>query len=111
MTPPRNAMSAPARMPMCLVAMALVPVNRGSTWTTVAPRSLASITHWNPTGWFSAMFEPMIVINVRVLEALLVGGRAASSERGPQTGDRGAVSYARLVLDLHDAGGCEELLH
>ncbi len=26
---------------------------------TLAPRSRASITHWNPTGWFSAMFEPM----------------------------------------------------
>ena len=33
-------------------------VNRGSTWITVAPRALASITHWNPTGWHSAMFEP-----------------------------------------------------
>ena len=55
-------MSVPALMPMYFVAMALVRVNRGSMWTTVAPRSLASITHWNPTGWFSAMFEPMIVI-------------------------------------------------
>ena len=55
-------MSVPARMPMNFVAIALVRVKRGSMWTTVAPRSLASITHWNPTGWFSAMFEPMIVI-------------------------------------------------
>src|SRR6185437_1088910 len=39
---------------------------------------------------------------VGVLEILLEVRRAASSERGPQTGDRGAVSYARLVLDLHD---------
>ena len=31
-------------------------------WKTRAPRSLASITHWNPTGWFSAMFEPMITM-------------------------------------------------
>jgi hypothetical protein len=37
-----------------------VRVNRGSTWMIVAPRFLASITHWNPTGWFSAMFEPWI---------------------------------------------------
>jgi hypothetical protein len=34
--------------------------NRGSTWMIVAPRSFASITHWNPTGWHSAMFEPMM---------------------------------------------------
>ena len=37
-------------------------VNRGSTWITVAPRALASITHWNPTGWHSAMFEPWITM-------------------------------------------------
>ena len=55
-------MSLPARMPMNFVAIALVRVKRGSMWMTVAPRSLASITHWNPTGWFSAMFDPMIVI-------------------------------------------------
>jgi hypothetical protein len=30
-TPPRKAMSLPARMPMCLVAIALVRVKRGST--------------------------------------------------------------------------------
>ena len=28
----------------------------------LAPRSRASITHWKPTGWFSAMFEPMITM-------------------------------------------------
>ena len=43
-------MSLPARMPMNFVAIALVRVKRGSMWTTVAPRSLASITHWNPPG-------------------------------------------------------------
>jgi hypothetical protein len=55
-------MSEPARMGMKSVAIALVRVKRGSIWKTRAPRSLASITHWKPTGWFSAMFEPMIVI-------------------------------------------------
>ena len=39
-----------------------VRVNRGSTWITVAPRRLASITHWNPTGCASAMFEPWITM-------------------------------------------------
>jgi hypothetical protein len=28
----------------------------------VAPRSRASMTHWNPTGWHSAMFEPSITM-------------------------------------------------
>ncbi len=51
-------MSLPARSGTCMSATAVVLVNRGSTWMTVAPRALASITHWNPTGWHSAMFEP-----------------------------------------------------
>jgi hypothetical protein len=55
-------MSLPARMPTNFVAIALVRVKRGSTWITSAPRSLASSTHWKPTGWFSAMFDPMITM-------------------------------------------------
>ncbi len=43
-------------------ATALVRVNRGSMWITRAPRDFASITHWNPTGWASAMFEPMMTM-------------------------------------------------
>ena len=53
-------MSLPARMGTWKEALALVRVKRGSTWITVAPRSLASITHWKPTGWHSTLFEPMI---------------------------------------------------
>jgi len=55
-------MSVPARIGTCRFAIALVRVNRGSTCMTVALLSRASITHWKPTGWFSAMFEPMIRI-------------------------------------------------
>ena len=51
-------MSLPARSGTWRSAIALVRVNRGSTWTILAPRAFASITHWNPTGWHSAMFEP-----------------------------------------------------
>jgi hypothetical protein len=36
---------------------------------------------------------------VRVLQVLLERGGAAAPERGPQTGDRRAMSYASLVLD------------
>ena len=49
-TPPSSTMSLPERIGMCLSALAEVRVNRGSTWITFAPRFLASITHWNPTG-------------------------------------------------------------
>src|SRR6202042_1174946 len=37
---------------------------------------------------------------VRVLKVLLEVGGTAAPERGPQTGDGRAVSYARLILDL-----------
>ena len=37
-------------------------MNRGSTWMIFAPRALASATHWKPTGWHSAMFEPSMMM-------------------------------------------------
>ena len=38
-------------------------MKRGSTWMMVAPFfSRASMTHWKPTGWFSAIDDPMIRI-------------------------------------------------
>src|SRR5205809_1019897 len=60
--PPRKAMSLPARSGTCRSLTADVRVNRGSTWMTLAPRAFASITHWNPTGWHSAMFEPWMTM-------------------------------------------------
>src|SRR5436309_14702983 len=47
---------------------------------------------------------------VGVLQVLLEGGGPASTERCPQTGDGGGVSYSGLVLDLYDAQGGEQLL-
>ena len=55
-------MSVPTRIGTNVSASALVRVNRGSTWITLAPRALASITHWNPTGWASAMLEPWMTM-------------------------------------------------
>ncbi len=55
-------MSLPARSGTWMSARALVRVKRGSTWMTVAPRALASITHWKPTGWHSAMLEPSMTM-------------------------------------------------
>ena len=55
-------MSDPARSGTCRSATALVRVYRGSMWITVAPRALASMTHWNPTGWHSAMLEPSMTM-------------------------------------------------
>ena len=57
-------------------ATAEVRVNRGSTWMTVAPLRLASITHWNPTGCASAMFEP----SMRMQSALV---RSCRNEVAP----------------------------
>ena len=47
---------------------------------------------------------------VGVLQILLERGGAASSERCPQTGDRGGVSNTGLIFDLDDAERGEELL-
>src|SRR5690606_4132829 len=47
---------------------------------------------------------------VSVREVLLEVGGPAATEAGPQTGDRGGVSYPGLVLDLHRAQCGEELL-
>ena len=55
-------MSVPVRSGTCTSAIALVRVNRGSTWMIFAPRLRASTTHWKPTGWHSAMFEPSITM-------------------------------------------------
>jgi hypothetical protein len=55
-------MSLPARNGTWTSATALVRVKRGSTWTTVAPRRFASMTHWKPTGWHSAMLLPWMTI-------------------------------------------------
>ncbi len=55
-------MSAPARTGTYVCASALVRVNRGSTWITLAPRFLASITHWKPTGCASAMLDPWMMM-------------------------------------------------
>ena len=62
MMPPRNATSVPARIGTCRSASALVRVKRGSTWITTAPRALPSMTHWKPTGWHSAKFEPSMMM-------------------------------------------------
>src|SRR4051812_27881366 len=48
--------------------------------------------------------------DVGVLQILLERRRAASTERDPQTGDRGAVSDPGLVLDLQDPQRRVELL-
>ena len=55
-------MSVPARSGTHKSAIAEVRVNRGSTWMIVAPLSRASMTHLKPTGWFSAIDDPMIRI-------------------------------------------------
>ena len=53
-------MSVPARSGAWMSAMAEVRVNRGSAWISLAPASFACMTKRKPTGWHSAMFEPMI---------------------------------------------------
>gem|GEM_PF-1866147 len=53
-------MSEPALMGTWRSDTAEVRVKRGSTWITCAPLRRASITNRKPTGWHSAMSEPII---------------------------------------------------
>ncbi len=46
MSAPSRTTSLPARMGMCLSAVAEVRVKRGSMWMTLAPLRRASLTHW-----------------------------------------------------------------
>ena len=62
MIAPRKTMSVPLRIGTYWSARADVRVKRGSMWMTLAPRAFASMTHWNPTGWHSAMFEPSMTM-------------------------------------------------
>ncbi len=55
-------MSLPARKGTWRSVEALVRVKRGSTWKTLAPCRRASTTHWNATGWHSAMLDPMMTM-------------------------------------------------
>ena len=69
------------------------------------------MTQRKPTGWFSAIDEPMIRIASAFDEILLRRRRAAAPERGAQTGHRGAMSYPGLVADGdHPEAAGEQLL-
>src|SRR5213592_4189532 len=94
MIAPRNTMSVPARIDMDQLRAALLGLHH----PLEADRVLL--------GHVGAHDQDA----VGVLQVLLERGGAAAPERGPQTGDRRAVSYAGLVLDRHGAGRREELL-
>ena len=68
-------------------------VKRGSTWMSFAPRSLASITHWKPTGWHSAMFEPMITMQSEFCRSCWKSWRRRDRTRSP---DRGPWSECHM---------------
>src|SRR6185503_2344594 len=75
----------------------------------LAPRSRASTTHWKPTGWASAMFDPMITMQSAFARSCWKVVAPPLPNEVPKLGT-GGVSYARLVLDLHRAHRGEELL-
>ena len=62
MMPPRNAISEPDRIGACRSHMAPVRVKRGSTWISVAPRALACMAKRQAIGWFSAMLDPIVMM-------------------------------------------------
>ncbi len=62
-------MSVPERMGTKRSACAADRVYRGSTTMNFAPFSLARITHFIDTGWFSAGFAPMTRITSEFLKS------------------------------------------
>ena len=68
------------------VGQRAVRVKRGSTWMIVAPRSFAFITKRNPTGWFSAKFEPLMTMQSALLQIHQVRRRAAATVEVPRPG-------------------------
>ena len=104
-------MSLPARRGTWRSASALVRVKRGSTWMTLAPAGLGLHHPLEPDRMALGHVRAHDHDAVGVGQVLLEGGGAAPTERCPQTGDGGGVSYAGLVLDLHGAERREQLLH
>ncbi len=79
-------MSLPGRSATCMSAIAEVREKRGSTWMTFAPSCLAFMTKRKPTGWFSAMFEPMITMQSLSARLCWVVVAAPLPSRAPRPG-------------------------
>ena len=103
-------MSLPARIGTCRSAIALVRVKRGSTWITLRAAALSLDHPLKPDRMALRHVRSLDQDAVGVRQVLLEGGRPSSSERRPQTGDGGGVSYTGLVLDLHRPERREQLL-
>src|SRR5207247_4293324 len=101
-------MLVPLRSGTWMSAAALVRVKRGSTWMNLAPRSLAFITHWQPTGWFAAMLEVAMMTSEFWMSIRFVV-IAPPPECGPQSWDRGGVSDSGLVFVVDDPEGAVQL--
>ncbi len=83
-------------------ATADVRVKRGSTWMIVAPRSFASMTKRNATGWLRRNSNLRSKCSPHSPDPE-PNRRAAATERGAQTGHRRGMSNSRLVFDRYDA--------
>src|SRR3954447_25018561 len=85
----------------------------GEAWVDVDHRRAAGLRLHHPLEAHRVRLGHVGTLDddaVRVLQVLLKVRRAAATEAGPQTGNRAAVSYARLVLDLQSAKGGKQLL-
>ena len=76
----------PARIGTCMSATALVRVNRGSTWITLAPRRLGLHHPLEADRVALGHVRALDEDAVGVRQILLEGGRAAASELVPRPG-------------------------
>jgi hypothetical protein len=105
--PPRKAMSVPERKAVYMSALDEVRVKRGSTLISVAPFSMASVTYLKDGVVFSGVASHDEDA-VAVFDIDPVIGHRTASERLCQSRNRGAVSDARLVFDIHQPQGTHE---
>jgi hypothetical protein len=75
-------------------ATALVRVNRGSTWMSLAPLTLACIGQRNATGWHSAMFEPMTITQS---ESAIARGYIVAAPRPSRVPNPGTLELCQIL--------------
>src|SRR5215467_2228504 len=66
-----------------------------------APFSRASITHWKPTGWFSAIDDPMIRMASALLRSCWAVVAPPRPKDVPRPGTGRAVSNPCLIAQAH----------
>src|SRR3989440_1876594 len=94
-------MSEPARIGTWRSATALVRVNRGSTWTSLAPLSLAFMGQRNATGWRSEEHTSELQSRSDLVCRLLLEKKKKTEAVPNNRGDHDRLPEGGLAPRLH----------